>query len=64
MKGNESVNILNLEEVEHALSECIQLLIDFWREKTPAQSTKRDMTLQLGRAVTCRKKEQINVLNL
>jgi len=35
VRGNESFNILNLKAVEHALLECIQLLIDFWREKVP-----------------------------
>lgn len=37
VKGNELINILNLEAVEHALWECIQLLIEFefWRENVP-----------------------------
>lgn len=69
MKGNELINILNLEAVEHALSECIQLLIEFefWREMSRATNNNQDMTVQLLRAAAYmqeKKKEQINVLNL
>lgn len=64
MKGNELINILNLEAVEHAFSECTQF--EFWREMSRATSNNQDMTVQLGRAAYMqeKEKEQINVLNL
>ena len=45
------MNVLNLVVVEHALSECIQLLIDFWREKVPRikyQTLKYDSAARSG----------------